>query len=583
MDNLGETLSGLAPGVGEYRILEGEYNPRHGLAIYFLPSSGPSIAQPGTVLGEALASRSGLGCTLLEGIPPKVPSGAAVIGIYKDLLNARPDLLDNVPEIGKPGEYAVKLGRSCLVAGVDRDGLVAGIQTLAMTILRHPDQVMPSAVIIDSPKRLRRGLTIELRQEELSPALLFQIMSFAATFKANTIKWILPTTFDPGSVLNMEVVNLAASSNGFDTSVGMPLLAPLLAGEWQPADAWSSLRSAAKTFGATKAFLDDPCPDDIPQAKAKEIVDSIIHGDTGLAKVAVDVNLLLKAGIDPTTMNSTNLSVWARVNSPEDIPAVKYNGKPVPLDIPSHMCGLSSRGVEAFYDSLDAAASALDGEGSLVVSFRGLGFSHAWQNYLSGAATGLIVAWGKPATAREAAASYSELLYGDAAANIMKIWGELSHLFPDNLDNTETRRLGEIAFGEWPESMADKAILAKIDWQKVVNDINNIAGRLETVTANLTRNRTTLSGPYLSLQILAWLCRLAILPPELEAHGGDTQANSIASELMKSFMEWRQYLENLQIESGMDLINMDKIDTMGTRIRFICGESVDPGEDGAQE
>lgn len=578
MNSAEETIRSLAPGVRSFKRLEGHYNSRHGLAIYFLPTAGPSIAQPGTVLGEALASRSGLGCTLLEGIPEKIPEGAAVVGIYSDLKKLRPELLGALAPPTLPGEYIIILGRHALVAGKDRDGLVSGIQTLAMTILRHGEATIPGTVIRDRPAKRKRGLRVALRQEEATPALMFQILSFASTFKANAVGWILPRDFDPGAVPNLEVVNLATASDGIDVSVGMPLLGAIASGETSLSDAWIRLRSAAALFGTAKAFFDDPCPDDIDPETAWRIALAIVEGVPGLSEIAVDYRLLKAAGIYPQALEVPGLRAWARVDDPADLAEISHWDGRIALDVPSHMCGLSPRSLGAFNLCLDAASTKLgDPGGDIGVSFRGLGFNHAWQNYLPGAATGLIVAWGSPATASRAAHAYAELLYGEAAPRVVEIWQALSGLFPEGTGDEQVRRLGEIAFGAWPESPEDRQLLASIDWQKVVASINTIAGLLEKTAPSLTRNRSTLAGPYLSLQIMAWLCRLAILLPGLideETAANDIQTAGAACELMQSFTEWRLYLENLQGESGMEIINMSKLDAMGARLRYLCGEQV---------
>ncbi len=102
MSRLDDALEHLAPGVVACKDLGGVYNPRHGLAIYCLPTPEFSLSSPGVVLGEALAARSGLGCTLLEGVPVKVPEGAVVVGNHAALKALRPDLTEDIPEAAAP-------------------------------------------------------------------------------------------------------------------------------------------------------------------------------------------------------------------------------------------------------------------------------------------------------------------------------------------------------------------------------------------------------------------------------------------------------------------------------------------------
>ncbi len=168
MARLDFTLAQLAPGVGSCRDLGGRYNPRRGLAIYYLPIPGYAPSSPGMVLGEALAARSGLGCTLLEGVPAVVPEGATLIAQYNALKAARPDLMEDVPDLTDPGQYAIKLGRSALVVSPSFEGISSGMQTLAMLILRHTEDFLPGCIIVDTPFcQTRRSSSLTKRNPAL--------------------------------------------------------------------------------------------------------------------------------------------------------------------------------------------------------------------------------------------------------------------------------------------------------------------------------------------------------------------------------------------------------------------------------
>ncbi len=577
MNKLEETLASLAPGIRSCRLLDGEYISRQGLAIYFLPSAGVSLTQPGTVLGEAMASRSGLGCTMLEGVPDKIPSGAVVIGLYDDLKKVRPDLLQQVSPPVLPGEYTIVIEKNALITAQAQSGLVSGIQTLAMLILRHQEDRIHAAVIHDRPAKSRRGLVVEMKQHEVQPALLFQIMSFASTFKANHLEFALPFDFDPGAAPKLDAATQACRSNGMEIVVSQPFLVPLLLGQKQPAEVWSALKSAALTFDAGCVAFSDPCPDGIDQATARRLVEAIAENAGGAGRVAVDLSLIRRAGLGPETLDSPYLAVRHTVGTNE-LPEPAYRDKKLALVVESHLCGLSSIDVDSFHQRLDRASDWLgDGkDNGLLISFGNVGFSHIWQNCLPGAAAGLILGWGVPAVAEEATANFAELLYGDGGEDVMEVWRALGNIFPRGLSAAQEHRLGEIAFGAWPEKESDIELLTGINWQSVVEQINYIAGQLERIPSGLTRNRSTLSGPYLTLQSLAWLCRLSYLLPEMSlrlSKGQDDQQTAhLADELMKSFIEWRTYLVNLQNESGLSVIDMPRLDLMGNRLDYMCGE-----------
>lgn len=577
MESLQDTLASLAPGVASSRPLEGEYNPRHGLAIYFLPTDGYPLIQPGTVLGEALASRSGLGCTMLEGIPQKIPNGAVVVGLYDDLQKVRPDLISGLVPPIIPGEYTIMTGKSTLITAASRDGLISGMHTLAMIILRHQEDTVPAAVVRDWPARNLRGLAIELGHNEIIPALLFQIMSFATTFKANFIEWIVPANLDTGALGNFHNLNDACHSSGVEISVAMPLLADVLAGNMPPRDAWRLLQTAAKVFDADRVALDDACPPGVDPEAARRVVESLMEEDHDLPPVMVDARLFAAAGVDLAALDPEVIVGRHRLAVPDDLPPPGLRDELVVLDVPAHTAGLSARSLEEFHTVLDAAHgwSGGDSRGNLIVSFRNIGIPHAWQNYLPAAAAGLIAGWGQPAAAEAATLSFAHLLYGDSGAVMTEIWRSLGNTFPGGLTPENERRLREIAFGSYPESDADRELLVGVDWQQTVERINHVAALLESVGTTLSRNKNTLTGPYLSLQMLAWLCRLAYLLPEVERllteGNDDVQAGRIADELMASYCEWREYIITLQGESGLETVDMSGLNAMGHRLGFICG------------
>lgn len=574
MERFEETLASLAPRVASWRPLKGAYNPRHGLAIYLLPPPGPSLIQPGTILGEALAGHSGLGCTLLEGIPKKIPGGAVVIGLYDELNTIRPDLLAEIEPPNAPGEYAIITGRNAVITARSREGLVSGMQTLAMILLRHQEPKIPGAAIVDHPGRKRRGIAVELQQNDIKPDLLIQIVSFIATFKANCVEWVLPRDFDPGASPNLDVANQACRSFGIEVSVALPWLNPILSGEKKLLDAWAGLRATAAVFNADRISFDDPCPDHADPDLAWRIIE-MMTGSGDLPALTVDSKLLKAAGISLGALNAPGLSGWVRVWEPSDLPGREFRGLPLIMDVPSHLTGLSSRSMDDYHRCLDAAAAwcGENGSGSIMASFRGVGFPHAWQNFLPGAATGLILGWGKPELAEEAVANFATLLYGETGATIVEIWRSLGMMFPRGLTLEQERRLGAVAFGSYPESDADQEMLVSIDWQNSVAHLNNVAKMLESANNNLTRNKATLAGPYFALQLLAWLCRLSFLLPAVERGGGDLEIVRMAEDLMKSFMDWRNYLIAFQSESGLESIDIDKIDAMGNRLGYLCGES----------
>ena len=577
MARLEDTLNGLAPGVASFIPKAGSYGPRKGLAIYYLRPDGTPLTAPGTVLGEALASRSGLGCTMLEGVPAVVPTGAVVMGLFKDLQALRPDLVAGLP-VPAASEYVVNIGSSVLIAAAAREGLINGMQTMAMVILRHQDDVLPAGIIHDRPLLAERGVAIELSREEIALPLLFQIVSFISTFKANALDWILPGDFSSAGVRDLDPVIQICHSFGVRTTVRLPWLGRILRGELGVHEAWSHIRVVARLFGASRAALDDPYLPGTPPALARELVDSAVNGDHGLEALEVDARLIEATGSIGLVLSGPGVRGWHRLDSPGRIPDPVLSRLPLRVEVPGNLPGLSAERMEDYFARLDAAGGWLTPRRyqSLVVSFRNLGVSHAWQNLLSPVATGLIRAWGVPPRAEEAGRSYAELLYGAGAGAVIDVWQALSAAFPPGLSGAGERRLREIAYGDWPESVDDMSLLADIDWQGVVRNVNLAAEKLENAAAGLSRNKSTLSGSHLSLQLLAWLCRLSVLLPEVMRRrrgdgGGDGRTGAMAEELANGFEEWRLYLTKLQEESGFEIVEMGRVESMGTRLRAVCG------------
>lgn len=578
MSQLQHTLANLAPGVSHCRDLPGNYNPRHGLAIYLLPLPGYLPSAPGVALGEALAARSGLGCTLLEGIPEKIPEGAVVVGHYGDLKAKRPDLLEEIPDLKENGQYAIKLARSAIVTSPSREGLSAGMQTMAMLVLRHNENSLPASIIVDSPLCHMRCLTIELRSTEIGINLLMQIVSFAATFKANGLQFILDDDFDPArEIAGIETFVQTCQSYGITVGVRIPWLRRLLAREKTLLAGWSGLRSAARAFGATQVALDDPCPEDATPEQIMRVANSIVKGEVGLANVSVDANLLVKSGVAPSELKALGITGWIRVKDDFfEIPP-EMDAMPLRLDVQAPLPGFSAADFDSYLRRLDAATANLGNlsRRELMVSFRDIGVSHMWQNMLYPAATGLIAAWGNPPEAAECAKIFTHLLYGDSAATIMEMWNTINTAFPSGLTPEEETIVRRTAFGAWPDTERERDLMLGIDWLQVAKNIRNAAESLKNAAAGLTRNAATLSGAKLSLHAMSWLHCFVALTPELERrrrlhYDDDGRTEPIATELYNNFQVWQSHLETLHQESGLEIGEMPKIESMGHRLKGLC-------------
>lgn len=578
MSRLDNTLAHLAPGIGSCRDLGGRYNPRRGLAIYYLPVPGYVPSSPGMVLGEALAARSGLGCTLLEGVPAVIPEGAALIAQYNALKAARPDLLEDVPELNDPCQYAIKLGRSALVVSPSLEGLASGMQTLAMLILRHTEDFLPGCVIVDTPFCQARCLAVELEPLEISINLLMQIASFSATFKANRIQLILSDGFNPGrDIPGIENFIQTCQSFGMEIGVRMPLLGKILSGEKTLIEAWATIRAAARLFGASHAVIDDHCPDDVDPEAALGIVQSVANGEVGLRHVSLDANLILKSGFPIEELRPAGVGGWHRMWDDAQPPPPEMEELPLAIDVQAPISGFTSRGNDSLFRRLDAAIDwlKLQPRRELCVSFRDIGVSHVWQNLLYPSATALIAAWGNPRPAEEAGWRFSNLLYGDLGRPVMDMWDAIARAFPPGLDDDEERFVRRVAFGLWPETEKEMALLENIDWLSVTKNIKTAADALKNIASGLQRNATTLIGARLSLYALSWLHCLVALTPELERrrrlkYDDDGRTEPIANELYNNFLNWEAHLREMYGESGLEFVETPRIEAMGLRLKGLC-------------
>lgn len=577
MARLDRTLANLAPGVSSCRDLAGRYNARRGLAIYCLPIPGYSPASPGVVLGEALAARSGLGCTLLDGVPLKVPEGAVVVGLYNALKAARPDLMEDMPEMREHGQYAIKLGRHALIAAHSPEGLASGMQTLAMLILRHNEDQIPGSVIVDAPLCRTRCLAIELREGEININLLMQIVSFAATFKANRLHFILDRDFDPTlEIPGIDTFIQACQSFGIVVGVRLPYLWPMLTGGRTILETWSMMRSAARVFGAAQAALDDPAPGGVEPDVCRRIVQSAAKGEVGVQFFSLDARVVKFSGIPEAELNAAGITGWRRLWERDDATSAE-DDFPVALDVQAPIPGFSARTIAGFHHRLNAALERLrpGRRREIMISFRDIGVSHLWQNLLYPAATGLIAAWGSPKTAEEASARFANLLYGDAGQQIAAMWETLAKAFPQGLSAGDEQLVRRTAFGTWPETDAAASVLQGIDWMAVTRNIKTGAEALKSAAAGLSRNASTLAGARLSLYALSWLHCFVALTPELERrrrlkYDQDARTEPIAVELFNNFQAWSAHLRELVAESGLELSEMPQVESMGLRLKGLC-------------
>lgn len=578
MSFLDNTLTNMAPGVSYSRELTGRYNPRHGLVIYCLPIPDYQPTAPGIALGEALAARSGLGCAMLDGVPEKVPEGAVVIGQYAALKAIRPDLLEDIPEPRDPNQYAIRLGRSAVIASPSREGLAAGMQTLAMLILRHNEPTIPAVVIVDTPLCQSRILAVELESGEISVNLLMQIVSFAATFKANALHFILDENFNTSrAVSGIETFVQTCQSHGIEIGVRLPWLASILSGKRTLVEAWSGIRAAARVFGARQAALDDPCPPDVDPEMAAKIVGSMVDGKVGLKGFSVDAALLRKADCPASELRAAGIIGWSRLVDEGDEPPGGEEEFALRIDVQGPIAGFSSRTTAAFHRRLNTATRWLRTRQrrECVVSFRGVGVSHLWQNLLYPAATGLIATWGNPDDAERCAWRFANLLYGERASQVMSMWETIALAFPPGLSLDEERRIRRTAFGAWPETEEEREFLGDIQWLEVIRNIRTAAEALKNVAGGLTRNLATLTGAKLSLQALSWLHCFVALMPELARrrklrYDADGRTEPIARELYENFTTWQESLRELSEESGLEIAEMRQIDAMGHRLKGLC-------------
>ena len=580
MLELEQTLANLAPGITHSRELPGRYNPRRGLAIYCLPISGYSPSGPGVVLGEALAARSGLGCTLLEGIPAKIPEGAVVVAEYNALRKARPDLVEDIPEMSDPCQYAITLGRHAVVTSPSREGLASGMQTLAMIVLRHHEDTIQGSLVVDIPLCRHRGIAVELRTSELSINLLMQMASFAATFKANRLHLILDENFDPTrEIPGIESFAATCGSHGIEVGVRLPWLRRIFSGEKTIIDTWAAVRAAARVFGATQAALDDHCPPHADRKICERIGESLCRGEVGLKVFSIDAQVLLKADLRPVdwhTLKTMNIYGWHRMWDYAAPPPEEMEGIPLRIDVQAPVPGFSSRTFARYHQRLDVATSWLreqDRRG-LMISFRDVGVSHMWQNLLYPAATGLIAAWGRPEDADRCALLFSNLLYGEAAPQVMNMWNDIVAAFPPGLTEEEEILVRRTAFGQWPEK-EEFDTLTEIDWLEATRHIKIAAEALKNVASGLNRNAVTLTGARLSLYALSWLHCFLALTPELELrrrnnYDDDGRTEPIATELYNNFLAWQTNLQNLAAESGLEISEMTDVESMGLRLKGLC-------------
>ncbi|MCC8166860.1 MAG: hypothetical protein LIQ31_12090 [Planctomycetes bacterium] len=575
---LDNTLAHLAPGVVNCRDVDAVYNPRRGLAIYCLPIPGYSPSAPGVVLGEALASRTGLGCTLLEGIPAKIPEGAVVVAQYNALKAVRPDLLQDVPEMKEQGQYAIRLARHALITSPSREGLAAAMQTLAMTILRHSDDLLPGSLITDAPNCQVRALAVELERDEVGIGLLMQIASFAATFKANRLHIIIRDGFDTNRDLpGLDTFVQTCQSYGITIGVRLPLLGKILSKEMTLIEAWSAVRAAARHFGASQAALDDPCPPSADKEACRLVVESVVKGEVGLQNVSLDARCIARSGFSGRELKASGVTGWYRMWDRTTPPPTEMDGIPLVFGVQSPVPGFSSRTSRGFQKRLAAALKHLDRQPrkEIMISFRDIGVSHMWQNLLYPSATGLITAWGQPALPEEAAWRFSNLLYGDSASAVMGMWDSIAAAFPPGLSPAEEMLVRQTAFGRWPETDEEFQFLARIDWLAVTRNIRSAADAMKAAVTDLSRNAATLVGARLALYALSWLHCFVALTPELERRrrdkwDEDARTEPIANELYSNFTAWHSHLQELYAESGLELSELDRVDAMGLRLKGLC-------------
>ncbi len=580
MSLLDQTLASLAPGVSLARDIPGRYNPKHGLGIYFLPIRGYTPSAPGVVLGEALAARSGLGCTLLDGIPAKIPEGAVVIGLYSEFAKAYPHLLADIPPLTEPGQYAIRIDHHATIVSNTIEGLAQGMQTLAMLVLRHNEDTLPGSVIVDTPLCRYRGLAVEVQGGEITANLLMQMLSFAATFKANHFHLILTEPFPMDrEIPGLETFIESCASYGIGLELRFPFLGRMLSGNLPVDDTFNAMYAVAKRFGATALALDDPVPPDAPQDAMQAVVNHLLNAEREVA-VSADIQVFLQTNVSGATMREKGLTGWTRLTDGGVLPTIP-DDMPVRVDVEANLPGFSHRPAEKYHACLDQALAWLEPrrERELMVSFRHVGVSHMWQNMLYPAATGLIAGWGSPRGADQCAWIFSNLLYGDSSAAIMNLWNAISNSFPAGLTALEEQEVRRTAFGHWPENNRTAAILGNINWLETANAIRAAAETLKNAASGLSRNASTLTGAKLSLHALSWLHCFVALASELEARRSanttdeDGRTGSIAYELMSNYTAWYNHVESLAQESGLEVSELPVLEAMGQQLRALC-ESV---------
>ncbi len=117
--------------------------------------------------------------------------------------------------------------------------------------------------------------------------------------------------------------------------------------------------------------------------------------------------------------------------------------------------------------------------------------------------------------------------------------------------------------------------MESINWLGVTKNVRIAADALKNIASALQRNAATLVGARLSLYAMSWLHCLVALTPELErrrrqGYDDDGRTEPIANELYSNFCNWEAHLRELCGESGLELVEMSRINAMGLRLKGLC-------------
>ncbi|MBN2713237.1 MAG: hypothetical protein JXR97_12525 [Planctomycetes bacterium] len=515
-----DILTGLLPEVKSCSAGGEQYDPSNCLAVYYRhDDNGHSLQLPAVMAGEAAATRGGQGCTLIEGIPQKPPTGCIIVGLWDDLQAVAPHLLEGLSKPENEQGYIARLDRYALIVGNTRNGVVFGAQTFIQLIAASPKRRVEAMTISDAPECERRSVVFDARGVSIHTENLMQIAGLLSSFKGNRLHLLLgiETVTSGGKGLtasDAEQLHEVCLEYGVTLTPWLDLAGAIVDGKILPNGAADAVFAFSDVFDSNSIGV---APFAIPHMNELGLdgiraflKDIVINKGTELD---LYMHSELVNSVFPEQAKNKYSGIVSCVtqgpNAYNSIKATNEKGFRTAVFAKSLSNGFIPPLSENLFRDFDMGISLAKAESAIEFGYwaDNLRRGHIWENDLPAAVTCMSLGWGGPMSAAATNRRLTQLAYSESAPAVTAARESIIATFPEPLRAEEGKGLVNLAFG-FEGDIKDWRAIRKVDWSSVEQSLYETDQLIRNCRNQIQRNAETLDHIDLAPSTLKFLMNM---------------------------------------------------------------------------